>query len=108
MAQWRIDSHEWKQPHNVTLFEAFMLADPYGNLVGPANPSGVAVDAFGRARMSVPMTLFDSSHRYKDNGLWNTRTVLGVEPLFSSSIPSISKISVPSRPSESALCPAGN
>jgi hypothetical protein len=77
MAQWRIDSHEWKQPHNVTLFEAFMLADPYGNLVGPANPSGVAVDAFGRARMSVPMTLFDSSHRYKDNGLWNTSNTAG-------------------------------
>jgi len=77
MAQWRIDSHEWKQPHNVTLFEAVMLADPYGNLVGPANPSGVAVDAFGRARMSVPMTLFDSSHRYRDNGLWNTSNTAG-------------------------------
>jgi hypothetical protein len=77
MAQWRIDSHEWKQPHNVTLFEAVMLADPYGNLVGPANPSGVAVDAFGRSRMSMPMTLFDSSHRYRDNGLWNTSNTAG-------------------------------
>lgn len=77
MAQWRIDSHEWKQPHNVTLFEAVMLADPYGNLVGPANPSGVAVDAFGRARMSVPLTLFDSSHRFRDNGLWNTANSSG-------------------------------
>jgi hypothetical protein len=77
MAQWRIDSHEWKQPHNVTLFEAVMLADPYGNLVGPANPSGVAVDAFGRARMSLPMTLFDSSHRYRDNGLWFTSNTAG-------------------------------
>jgi hypothetical protein len=77
MAQWRIDSHEWKQPHNVTLFEAVMLADPYGNLVGPANPSGVAVDAFGRARVSMPMTLFDSSHRYRDNGLWNTSNTAG-------------------------------
>lgn len=77
MAQWRIDSHEWKQPHNVTLFEAVMLADPNGNLVGPANPSGVAVDAFGRARMSIPLTLFDSSHRYKDNGLWSTSNTAG-------------------------------
>lgn len=49
-----------------------MLADQYGSLVGPANPSGVAVDAFGRARMSTPLTLFDSSHRFKDNGLWST------------------------------------
>jgi hypothetical protein len=77
MAQWRIDSHEWKQPHNVTLFEAVMLADPYGNLVGPANPSGVAVDAFGRARMSLPLTLFDSSHRYRDNNLWSTSNTAG-------------------------------
>ena len=77
MAQWRIDSHEWKQPHNVTLFEAVMLADPNGNLVGPANPSGVAVDAFGRARMSIPLTIFDSSHRYKDNGLWSTSNTAG-------------------------------
>ena len=77
MAQWRIDSHEWKQPHNVTLFEAVMLADPYGNLVGPANPSGVAVDAFGRARMSTPLTLFDSSHRYRDNNLWSTSNTAG-------------------------------
>lgn len=83
MAQWRIDSHEWKQPHNVTLFEAVMLADPYGNLVGPANPSGVAVDAFGRARMSVPLTLFDSSHRYKDNGLWSTSNTAGTTYSFS-------------------------
>lgn len=49
-----------------------MLADQYGSLVGPANPSGMAVDAFGRARMSLPLTLFDSSHRFKDNGLWST------------------------------------
>ncbi len=77
MAQWRIDSHEWKQPHNVTLFEAVMLADPYGNLVGPANPSGVAVDAFGRMRTSTPLTLFDSSHRYRDNGLWSTSNTAG-------------------------------
>jgi len=31
-------------------------------------------DAFGRTRVSSPLTLFDSSHRYKDNGLWNTST----------------------------------
>jgi hypothetical protein len=49
-----------------------MLADQYGDLVGPANPSGVAVDAFGRARVSQPYTLFDSSHRFADNGEWAT------------------------------------
>ena len=34
-------------------------------------------DAFGRLRTSDPMTLFDSSHRYRDNGLWNTSTTSG-------------------------------
>jgi hypothetical protein len=28
-------------------------------------------DAFGRLRTSTPLTLFDSSHRYKDNNLWS-------------------------------------
>jgi hypothetical protein len=71
MAQFRKDRHEYL-PDGKTIFEVVMLADQYGSLVGPANPSGVAVDAFGRARMSTPLTLFDSSHRYKDNGLWST------------------------------------
>jgi hypothetical protein len=35
---------------------------------------GTDKDAFGRLRTSAPMTLFDSSHRFKDNGLWNTST----------------------------------
>ena len=43
------------------------------------NPSYIAingtnVDAFGRLRISEPFTLFDSSHRYSDNGLWETST----------------------------------
>mgnify|MGYP003334592587 CR=1 FL=1 len=36
-----------------------MLADQYGNRVGPSNPTGMAVDAFGRARQSQPLTLGD-------------------------------------------------
>ena len=36
-----------------------------------------SVDAFGRIRSSSPLTLFDSSHRYRDNGLWNTDTATG-------------------------------
>lgn len=67
MAQWRKDKHEYL-PDGKTIFETVMLADQYGNLVGAANPSGMAVDAFGRARVSLPLTLFDSSHRYRDNG----------------------------------------
>lgn len=33
-----------------------------------ANPYDMTVDAFGRARTSQPLTLFDSFHRYQDNG----------------------------------------
>lgn len=71
MAQFRKDTHQYLNDGR-TIFEVVMLADQYGNHVGPANPTGMAVDAFGRARMSTPLTLFDSSHRYKDNGLWST------------------------------------
>lgn len=34
-------------------------------------------DAFGRLRVSNPLTLFDSSHRYQDNGLWSTSNTSG-------------------------------
>jgi len=36
------------------------------------SPSGTMTDAFGRLRVSQPFTLFDSSHRFADNGLWTT------------------------------------
>ena len=32
-------------------------------------------DAFGRLRISQPLTLFDSSHRYRDNNLWSSLIV---------------------------------
>jgi hypothetical protein len=38
---------------------------------------GTAADAFGRLRVVTPLTLFDSSHRYKDNGLWSTSSGAG-------------------------------
>lgn len=68
MAQWRTDSYEFKQPHNVHLYELNMVADEKGYPVNGSNPTGMAVDAFGRARSSQPFTLFDSFHRYQDNG----------------------------------------
>lgn len=67
MAQFRKDTNQYL-PQEKTIFETVMLADQYGNIVGGANPSGMAVDAFGRARVSNPFTLFDSTHRYQDNG----------------------------------------
>ena len=35
----------------------------------PISIGGTNVDAFGRVRVSNPLTLFDSSHRYADNNL---------------------------------------
>lgn len=34
-------------------------------------------DAFGRLRTSSPLTLFDSTHRYRDNNLWSSLTAVG-------------------------------
>jgi len=81
MAQFRKDTHQYL-PDGKTIFETVMLADQYGNIVGAANPSGMAVDAFGRARTSAPLTLFDSSHRYRDNGLWSTSNSAGTTYTF--------------------------
>lgn len=83
MAQFNKNTHLYLDQAK-TLFEVVMLADQYGNRVGPANPTGVAVDAFGRGRVSMPLTLFDSSHRYKDNGLWSTANTANTTYTFSS------------------------
>lgn len=71
MAQYRVDSNKFLAD-STTMFEVVQIADKYGNLIGGANPSGMAVDAFGRMRVSNPLTLFESFHRYHDNGKWNT------------------------------------
>ena len=47
------------------------------------NNQPMLADAFGRLRVSTPLTLFDSSHRYKDNGLWNTKAANGGTAVFS-------------------------
>ena len=82
MAQFNKNTHQYLGDSK-TLFEVVMLADQYGNNIGPANPSGVAVDAFGRMRTSLPLTLFDSSHRYTDNGLWATSNTATTTYVFS-------------------------
>ena len=47
------------------------------------NSNNMITDAFGRVRVSNPLTLFDSSHRYKDNGLWSTSSASGGAAVFS-------------------------
>jgi hypothetical protein len=59
-----------------------MLADKYGNVAG--GTGGTSVDAFGRLRVSQPFTLFDSSHRYRDNNLWATSNTSNTTVVFSS------------------------
>lgn len=88
MAQFRKDTHQYLNDGK-TIFEVMMLADQYGNLVGPANPSGSAVDAFGRARVSNPFTLYDSVHRYKDNGKENSANNAGGTYQFNANTSSI-------------------
>ena len=50
----------------------------------PAGETSTATDAFGRLRVSNPMTVFDSSHRYADNGQWSTSTATGGASTFNS------------------------
>lgn len=65
--------------HNSSITTSYGLGTAGG--VGAAASVG-ATDAFGRIRTSVPLTLFDSSHRYSDNGLWATSTASGGSATF--------------------------
>jgi len=57
-------------------FETGIIADHRGKLLSVGPDSG-SVDAFGRARVSQPLTLFDSTLRYdKRSDVWN-ETITG-------------------------------
>lgn len=66
MAQFRTDSNQYLKDGK-TIFEVSMLSSRL-------TASGTATDAFGRLRVSEPLTLFDSFHRYQDNGKFSTST----------------------------------
>ncbi len=70
MAQFRTDKHIIDSGQVTTRYEVFMLSDRL-------TPSGTATDAFGRIRVVQPFTLFDSSHRFNDNGLWASSNTAG-------------------------------
>ena len=57
--------------------------DDLTTAIVPQSVGPMAIDAFGRQRVSSPLTLFDSSHRYRDNGLWATATNAGGTAVFS-------------------------
>lgn len=86
MAQFNTGNNSF-QAANKTLFEVNQIATANGSLVTTGNRLPVDIgntsisisgsDAFGRLRISTPLTLFDSSHRYRDNGLWATSNTAG-------------------------------
>ena len=73
MAQWNKQDQAYRV-QDTTNFEVPLLATKDGNVVDNYNrlPVSINPDAFGRTRISQPLTLFDSSHRYRDNNLWET------------------------------------
>lgn len=70
MAQFRTDLKILDGAHNRTRYEVMMLNDRL-------TTSGSLTDAFGRLRTSMPFTLFDSQHRYKENDKFDTLIVGG-------------------------------
>ena len=81
----------WSQESNL-LWELLRKIDRLNGIVaaGSSNNNNTAItcapstaqDAFGRLRVSEPLTLFDSSHRYADNGLWATSIASGGAAVF--------------------------
>jgi hypothetical protein len=65
MAQFRTDLNKIDSGQVFTRYEVNMMSDRL-------TPSGTMTDAFGRLRVTQPFTLFDSTHRFSDNGLWTT------------------------------------
>jgi len=62
MAQFRTDLHKIDSGQVFTRYEVNMMSDRL-------SPSGTLTDAFGRLRIVNPVTLFESTHRFSDNGL---------------------------------------
>lgn len=76
MAQWNIQTQDYLNQER-SLFEVNGVATRDGKIVDEYNrlPVSINSDAFGRTRVSNPLTLFDSSHRYRDNNLWTSLIV---------------------------------
>jgi len=72
MAQFNVQKNSM-DGNNKTLFETVMVAGGVSAYI-PKGNLNTTVDAFGRARVSTPHTLFDSSFRYRDSqDRWNTK-----------------------------------
>ena len=78
MAQWRTDKQEYKQPHNVTLFETYMQANEYGYI---ESEGASARSAFGeRLAVSItPVIQFDAIYGFDPRHIQTlTNTISGV------------------------------
>ena len=70
-------------PYNDAPTNVAITGQPISVTTDPGTGTkSAALDAFGRLRVSNPFTLFDSSHRYKDNNLWSTSTASGGAAVF--------------------------
>jgi len=70
-------------PYNDAPTNVAITGQPISVTTDPGTgPKSAGVDAFGRLRVSNPLTLFDSSHRYRDNNLWSTSTASGGTSTF--------------------------
>ena len=71
------------RPMNTEATNVAITGQPISITTDPGTGTkSAALDAFGRLRVSNPFTLFDSSHRYKDNNLWNTSTASSGAAVF--------------------------
>ena len=74
------------RPMNTEATNVAITGQPISVTTDPGTGTkSAALDAFGRLRVSNPMTLFDSSHRYKDNNLWNTSVASSGAAVFDAS-----------------------
>ena len=73
-----------------------------GMLADQLTPGGTLTDAFGRLRISTPYTLFDSQHRYADNGKWSKYTASGGDVVYVASESAVN-LTVTSTPGSTAI-----
>ena len=69
MAQWNKNTQDYLNQER-SLFEVYAQADRYGNIFDPLG-QGFSGDLFGRLKVSLPYTIFDSNHRYAQDGDFN-------------------------------------
>ena len=71
------------RPMNTEATNVAITGQPISVTTDPGTGTkSAALDAFGRLRVSNPITLFDSSHRYRDNNLWYINTASGGASTF--------------------------